>query len=276
MSDTKGLTVSEFRKYYRKDKNGKGHISFDGANDILFDEIVCDICNAEILQPEGEPDKKVVFVDEKNAYCERCKDDDKGKEKLDFLAEEVRQLSGERHFLQNRGSVASGKKMMVDSIKSENIKKYVHSIMYQGIRNGWLIFKDSVKLTADQWSLLSDDEKENYPVAITEKGKREGGDFTKLMAIKDEYMKNESGLFQQLVSGIDFDKGKSIIVRLTKDGELMRKFYETTENDFSDFLTKTFPEVFKKYFSSMFIIIVKGNYMIGNNRLSLDGDKNEN
>ena len=50
--------------------DGQGKEVFD----ITFEEIVCDICNCEIVQPEDDPLKKVVFVLEGYALCEECRE----------------------------------------------------------------------------------------------------------------------------------------------------------------------------------------------------------
>ena len=65
----KGYTLKGFIKEYRPD--GKGHIVV-GDDDISFDEVVCDICNDLITQPEEEPDKNVIYVDEGWGVCENC------------------------------------------------------------------------------------------------------------------------------------------------------------------------------------------------------------
>jgi hypothetical protein len=49
------LIVAVNERVFRPD--GLGHISFEGFevnvfNDISFDEVICDICNADIVQPE--------------------------------------------------------------------------------------------------------------------------------------------------------------------------------------------------------------------------------
>ncbi|MFA5858422.1 MAG: hypothetical protein WC955_05095 [Elusimicrobiota bacterium] len=64
-------TLKEFITKTRPD--GKGYIMLDGELIAEFTEVVCDSCNAEITQPENEPDKKVVFMpDEYHAWCEDC------------------------------------------------------------------------------------------------------------------------------------------------------------------------------------------------------------
>ena len=62
----KSYTLKKFIKEFRSE-DGLGHISMSNEKgetewDIPFSEVICDICNAEITQPEKEPDKKVVFV----------------------------------------------------------------------------------------------------------------------------------------------------------------------------------------------------------------------
>ena len=65
----KSYTLKEFIELYRPD--GKGHIVVGDA-DITFDEIVCDFCNDLITQPEDNPDKKVIYVDEGWGVCIDC------------------------------------------------------------------------------------------------------------------------------------------------------------------------------------------------------------
>ena len=67
----KGYTLKGFIKVFRPD--GKGQIVV-GDDDIAFDEIVCDTCNDLITQPEDEPDKKVIYVDEGWGICIKCFD----------------------------------------------------------------------------------------------------------------------------------------------------------------------------------------------------------
>ena len=69
------LTTEEFIRAFRPD--GLGHIRMeddDGTElfDVAFDEIICDICNCQMVQPEEEPLKKVVFVLDGYALCEDC------------------------------------------------------------------------------------------------------------------------------------------------------------------------------------------------------------
>ena len=68
------LTLEDFIKVYRPD--GLGHIvidDFEGkSTDISFSEVVCDICNAEIIQPEDDPYRATVFVLDGYALCEKC------------------------------------------------------------------------------------------------------------------------------------------------------------------------------------------------------------
>ena len=81
MTKMKSYTLREFIEAYRPD--GLGHIVLDFGDevtDIPFTEVICDICNAEITQPDDEPDRKVVFVLDTDALCENCaqshRDDD--------------------------------------------------------------------------------------------------------------------------------------------------------------------------------------------------------
>jgi hypothetical protein len=71
------FSVEEFIHAFRPD--GLGHIRMEDDEgeevfDIPFEEIVCDICNCEMVQPEGDPLKKVVFVLDGYALCEECRE----------------------------------------------------------------------------------------------------------------------------------------------------------------------------------------------------------
>ena len=64
-------TLKEFVNRFRPE--GKGFIAFNEEIIAEFTEVLCDSCNIEIVQPEDEPDKKVVFMpDEYHAWCEDC------------------------------------------------------------------------------------------------------------------------------------------------------------------------------------------------------------
>ena len=63
-------TVAEFIRATRPD--GKGHIYLDGDEIAEFEEVICDCCNAEIIQPEDKPDELVVFCLPGVAWCKEC------------------------------------------------------------------------------------------------------------------------------------------------------------------------------------------------------------
>jgi hypothetical protein len=70
------FTIEEFIRAFRPD--GLGHIRMEDGEgkevfDVTFEEIVCDRCNCELVQPEDEPFKKVVFVLDGYALCEDCR-----------------------------------------------------------------------------------------------------------------------------------------------------------------------------------------------------------
>ena len=76
-SQITAFSVEEFIRAFRPD--GLGHIRMeDGEGEEVFDstfeEIVCDLCNCEIVQPEDDPLKKVVFVLDGYAICEECRE----------------------------------------------------------------------------------------------------------------------------------------------------------------------------------------------------------
>lgn len=71
------LTFSEFMKRFRPD--GKGHIYIHCPGDyadISFDEVVCDLCNAEIPpmieKEDGTSEESAVYMDGDYALCKRC------------------------------------------------------------------------------------------------------------------------------------------------------------------------------------------------------------
>jgi len=71
------FSVEEFIRAFRPD--GLGHIRMEDGEgdevfDITFEEIVCDLCNCEMVQPEDDPLKKVVFVLDGYALCEECRE----------------------------------------------------------------------------------------------------------------------------------------------------------------------------------------------------------
>ena len=75
-SQVMAFTVEEFVRAFRPD--GLGHIRIEDGeggevSDITFEEIVCDLCNCEVVQPEDDPFKKVVFVLDGYALCEECR-----------------------------------------------------------------------------------------------------------------------------------------------------------------------------------------------------------
>ena len=63
-------TVKEFIRATRPD--GKGHIYLDGKEIAAFEEVLCDCCNMEIIQPEDKPDELVVFCLPSVAWCGNC------------------------------------------------------------------------------------------------------------------------------------------------------------------------------------------------------------
>lgn len=63
-------TVEEFIRATRPD--GLGHIYFNGEHIAAFEEVVCDSCNAEIIQPEDATEELVVHVWADRAWCQEC------------------------------------------------------------------------------------------------------------------------------------------------------------------------------------------------------------
>ena len=63
-------TVDEFISATRPD--GLGHIYVDGVDCGGMSEVLCDCCNANILQPEEKPDALLVFSIPGAAWCTEC------------------------------------------------------------------------------------------------------------------------------------------------------------------------------------------------------------
>lgn len=63
-------TVQEFIAATRPD--GLGHIYFNEEHIAAFEEVICDCCNAEIVQPEDRPDEPTVFAIPGAAWCREC------------------------------------------------------------------------------------------------------------------------------------------------------------------------------------------------------------
>ena len=63
-------TVEEFITATRPD--GLGHIYFNGEHIAAFEEVICDCCNADIVQPENSPGELVVFCIPGAAWCKDC------------------------------------------------------------------------------------------------------------------------------------------------------------------------------------------------------------
>ena len=63
-------TMKEFLNIYRRD--GYGYIKVADYEPIKFKEVICDICNYEILEDNNNKNKKVVFILDDYALCEKC------------------------------------------------------------------------------------------------------------------------------------------------------------------------------------------------------------
>lgn len=63
-------TVEEFIRATRPD--GLGHIYVDDVDCGGMSEVLCDCCNAEIVQPENSPGELVVFCIPGAAWCKDC------------------------------------------------------------------------------------------------------------------------------------------------------------------------------------------------------------
>ena len=63
-------TLKEFIKKFRP--KGLGVIKVGAEDPIYFKEVICDICNKEVLQPNKKPNQKVIFVIYNYALCSEC------------------------------------------------------------------------------------------------------------------------------------------------------------------------------------------------------------
>ena len=63
-------TVEEFIRETRPD--GFGHIYFNEELIASFEEVICDCCNANIVQPEDRPEEATVFAIPGAAWCREC------------------------------------------------------------------------------------------------------------------------------------------------------------------------------------------------------------
>lgn len=74
LNEVQAYTLEDFIRSFRPD--GLGHIiieDFEGiASGIAFEEVVCDLCNVEIVQPEEKPFKPVIFLTDGCGLCEDC------------------------------------------------------------------------------------------------------------------------------------------------------------------------------------------------------------
>ena len=63
-------TIEEFIRATRAD--GLGHIYVDGVDCGGMREVLCDCCGEQIVQPEDNPGKLVVFLLLNRAWCRDC------------------------------------------------------------------------------------------------------------------------------------------------------------------------------------------------------------
>jgi hypothetical protein len=286
-------TVKEFKEKYRPD--GKGH-QIIGDHDTPFDEVVCDICNAEIVQPENEPDKKVIWMDSVGAYCENCKDDEAGKKRLRLLEHELKELGNPKLFDLANSQHSSGKNAMFRAVESifdksssslpvdveqkklsvikalkdsgyNNVRGFVEGEMMRGIDNGWLVFKNGISMTSEQWKKLSSDEKEKYPVAITEEGKEHSKVLSTLFSqLSDVGISSNSNIF---FSDVKMSDDGMITFTLTEDGRLMKMVYELNGQNFADFLKKSVAKGTDRLFNSFIFIDKDTIFLTGQSRVGL-------
>jgi hypothetical protein len=237
----KAYTVSEFKNHFRKD--GVGHIVVGGDKDISFDDVICDICNAEIKQPKDEPDKKVVHIDGSYALCEICSKRDDRKDMMQRTDGMIRNLN--KNF-SNR-----------DPVFLQIVEDAVYDDIFDGLKNGVYRFQDK-DMTFDKYKVLSKDEKDKYPVATADGAPPTGA----IEVIK----KMESGkIGSALFKDINVDENGQIKIELTDFGARFHKISKTYDFDFPEFLNSHLKRGLDK---EMFnIVFLEYNIEQGNRRL---------
>jgi len=261
----KSYTLKEFIEAERPD--GKGHIAVNG-NDISFDEVLCDVCNKVIVQPENDPDKKVIWIEDTWGLCEECKDKPKKKYKDEFV-EEVEDKDVKGGWKANI-KVPFDDKEFTEKLKGEyDLRRmmgvFVNKSLVDGLKKGWYKFKDS-SMTVERYITLSDDERERYPVGLTELGRKEGdyGDYTNnvLKFLEDKQM------YDSLFRKFDIDNKGNVRIELTDIGQKYKMLYEISGIDFSDFIHRKMRFGIRRLFSE-FVVIDKNEKMLrGQTRIS--------
>lgn len=145
------------------------------------------------------------------------------------------------------------------------VRDYVYKSIEHGLMNGWFEFKDK-SMNIDTWTKLSEEEKEKYPVKLTEKGKKEGSDFEKVLNIYQSREKIKD-FEKTLIKDVNIDKDNNIIFELTEDGKLMRTFCDSLGMDFLDFLKGKLTSVIDKLFSGFIVLNKKENIIKGQVRI---------
>ena len=120
------FSVEEFIRAFRPD--GLGHIRMEDGDgeevfDITFEEIVCDLCNCEIVQPEDDRLKKVVFVLDGYAVCEECR-------------ERIREDESPLHIQQLKGGGKNMENEIYDNMETATLVPTKAGRGYKVVHNG--------------------------------------------------------------------------------------------------------------------------------------------
>lgn len=265
MTEFIGYTVSEFMKKFRPD--GKGHISHirfdDGGKDITFDEIVCDVCNKEIVQSSDMNEKVIWFTEDskgsgKWALCSDC-------------SKKQRSLKISQTFFSDFQSALKGINSNIS--KSElydMISPVVMNSLAKGFDNGWYCFKDS-DMDVDKWLTLTYEQREKYPFVLTEKGKSES-DMKDVFSVVSDFNKSSNNLADDLFGKIDADEHGNIRIELKGFGKSLKKMYDLSGLDFNDFVKKRLGLGVRKMFSEFIVLEKDEKNVLGNARMG----KNKN
>jgi hypothetical protein len=121
-------------------------------------------------------------------------------------------------------------------------------------------------MIVEKYVTLSDEEKEKYPIGLTELGKKEGNynDYTNnvLKFIEDKQ------LYDSLFKKFDMDSNGNVKIELTDIGQKYKMLYEISGIDFSDFINKKMRFGIRRLFSE-FVVIDKNEKMLrGHTRIS--------
>ena len=135
----------------------------------------------------------------------------------------------------------------------EKITKSVLKAFEGGLKKGWYEFKDK-SMTVDKWLKLSDKEKGDYRIGLTELGKKEAKESDLLFQMMNENMSEDKKLMDMLIEDVKCDDSGNVEIILTEDGKQVRKFYELSGLNFSDLLQRKLSRGMNKMFCHYVVV----------------------